>query len=286
MKAISILTLLLLMVGVGMSLDPAEVFSRWTRLPRTYWLKVIAATYLIPPLLAMAIVGILTLPPEIRGGVLILSIAPGAPMLTRMVAQKGQVFDARLAASYQIVVGLLVPILTPPLLHALGSFYHRDVWIAPSTLAIQVASLQFLPLAAGLALKHYLPGFCAKAGPWMSRFGNLLLIVYLCFILFGLRKALLAAGPGAAGTSALFAIGCMAAGHLLGGPTIALSNANRHVGLALLIAGLNFSAVAQRFVPFLASYALLTPILMAIYAVWRKRRGGPPEVPAPPAGLG
>jgi BASS family bile acid:Na+ symporter len=272
MKSIWILTLLLLMVGVGMSLDPAEVIARWRRLPRVYWLKVVAATYVLPPLLAMAIVAILPLTPEIKGGVLILSIAPGAPMLTRMVAQKGYVFDARLAASYQILVGVLVPLLTPPLLHALGSFYHRDVWISPSTLAIQVASLQFLPLAAGLALKHYQPEFCARAGPWMSRLGNLLLIVYLGIILFGLRKALLAAGPLAAGTGALFAIGCMAAGHLLGGPTIALSNANRHVGLAMLIVGLNFSADVKRFVPFLAAYALLTPVLMTLYAILQKRR--------------
>jgi len=278
MKFIWILTLLLLMVGVGMSLDPAEVIARWTRLPRAYWLKVVAATFLLPPLLAMAIVAMFPLPPEIKGGLLILSLAPGAPMLTRMVAQKGYVFDARLAASYQIVVGLLVPVLTPPLLHALGSFYHREVWISPATLALQIASLQFLPLAAGLALKHYLPEFSAKAGPWMSRLGNLLLIAYLCLILFGLRKALMAAGPWAAATSATFAIGCIGVGHVLGGPTIALSNANRHVGLVVLIVGLNFSADVKRVVPVLAAYALLTPILMTLYAVWRKRREGLPAI--------
>ena len=272
MKPYWIFTLLLIMVGVGMSLDPGEVVARWIRLPRGYWLRVVLATFVLPPLFAMLLVATLPLTPPIRGGVLLMSIAPGAPMLTRMVSKKGVLFDSRLAASYQIVVGLLVPLLTPILLYGLGRFYQRDVWVSPWTLAWQVASMQFVPLVLGLLVKHLWPGFALKAEPWMSRIGNLMLISYLLFALFVLRRVLLAVGPVAAGTVVLFALACLAFGHFLAGPTIALSNTNRHVGLAMLIAGLNFKSDVKLVVPFFAAYALLAPLLMAGYAIVKRKR--------------
>ena len=273
MKIYWIATLLLMMAAVGMSLEPREVISRWIRLPRGYWLRVIAATFLLAPLFAMLMVAILPLRPETRGGVLLMSIAPGAPLLTRMVSKRGSLFDARLAASYQIVVGLLIPVLTPMLLYGMGRFYHRDVWVDPWTLALQVASMQFLPLVVGLLVKHFLPGFAAKAEPWLSRIGNVMVIAYMLLIVFGLRRVLLAVGPAPAGTAVLFALSCLVFGHWLGGPTIALSNTNRHVGLALLIAGLNFKGQLKLVVPFFAAYALLAPLLMIGYAAWQRKRG-------------
>lgn len=274
-----LLTLLLLMMGVGMSLDPREVVSRWVRLPRSYWLRVFAATFLLPPLLAMLLVGTLSLKGTLAASILLMSVAPGAPMLTRMVSKSGGDFDNRLAASYQIGVGLLIPLLTPCLVYLLGSHYHRVVWISPWTLAWQVASMQFLPLVAGLCIRHYLPAFADKASPWMSRFGNLLLLAYLLLILFGLRRVLLAVGPMAAGTAFAFAVGCMLIGHLLGGPTIALCNSNRHVGLALLVAGVNFHENLRAMIPFFAAYALLAPLIMVGYSRLYSLRKGPSTVP-------
>ncbi len=278
MKVYWVFTVLLMMAAVGMSLDPREVVSRWARLPRGYWLGSAVATFLLPPLFAMLMVATLPLTPAIRGGVLVMSIAPGAPMLTRRVAQKGVLFDPRLAAGYQILVGLLTPVITPALLFAIGRYYHRDVWVDPWTLAWQVASMQFVPLVVGLLVKHRWPGFAAKAEPWLNRIGNLLVMAYLLVILIAMRRVLGAVGPGAAGTAVLFALACLAFGHCLAGPTIALTNTNRHVGLAMLIAGLNFKGEVKAVVPFFAAYAIVAPLLMTGYALWhRKRRTGDGE---------
>ena len=281
MKIYWVFTVLLMMAGVGMSLEPREVILRWARLPRDYWIGAAVATFVLPPLFAMLLVAMLPLPPPIRGGVLVMSIAPGAPMLTRMVSKQGIVFDSRLAAGYQIVVGILTPLITPMLLYWIGRFYNRDVWVDPWTLAWQVASMQFVPLVVGLLVKHHWPGFAAKAEPWLNRIGNLLLIAYMLVVLFGMRRVLVAVGPEAAGTAALLAVACLAFGHWLAGPTIALCNTNRHVGLAILIAGLNFKGQFTTVIPFFAAYALLAPVLMAAYAFWhRKRRTGDGEAAA------
>jgi BASS family bile acid:Na+ symporter len=280
MKIYWAFTLLLMMAAVGMSLDPREVISRWARLPRGFWLGGAVATFVLPPLFAMLMVAILPLPPAIRGPVLVMSIAPGAPMLTRMVAKKGGLFDPQLAAGYQILVGLLTPVMTPALLFGIGRYYHRDVWVDPWTLAWQVASMQFVPLVVGLLVKHRWPGFAAKAEPWLNRIGNVLVIAYLLVIVIAMRRVLGAVGPGAAGTAVLFGLACLAFGHWLAGPTIALSNTNRHVGLAILIAGLNFKGEVKTVVPFFAAYAIVAPLLMTGYAFWQGRRGMGGSVPA------
>jgi BASS family bile acid:Na+ symporter len=275
MKYYWILTLLLLMVGVGMSLDARDVLAQYVSRPRGYWIRVVTAAFLAPPLVAMAIVGMAPLAVGTPAALLLMAIAPGAPLLTRMVSQKGSLFEPRLAAAYQILVGLLVPVCTSGLLVLLGRYYHRDVWVSPGTLAVQVASLQFAPLVAGLAIRHYRPGWAEKAAPWMSRAGNVLLVCYLLVILFGLRRVLLAVGPVVAVTALGFALACLAIGHLLAGPTIALSNTNRHTGLAVLVTGLNFQERTPQILPFVAAYALLAPLVMGAYAVILRKRHGP-----------
>jgi BASS family bile acid:Na+ symporter len=271
MKVYWAFTLVLMMAAVGLSLDPRDVITRWVHRPKGYWLKVAAATFVLPPLFAILLAAIFPLTPEILGGLVLMSISPGAPMLTRMVAKKGMVFDPSLAASYQILVGLLTPLLTPALLHGVGLHFHRDVWVDPWVLAWQVASLQFVPLTIGLLLKHYSPGFADWAQPWMNRAGNLMVTGYLLVVVFGLRRVLLAVGPATAGIAVLLALACLAFGHWLGGATIALSNTNRHVGLAMLISGLNFPQKSQLIIPFFAAYAFTAPLLIAGYALWRRK---------------
>lgn len=140
--------------------------------------------------------------------------------------------------------------------------------------------MQFVPLVVGLMVKHRWPGFATKAEPWLNRLGNLMVLAYLLVIVFGLRRVLLEVGPTSAAVAALLALACLAFGHWLAGPTIALSNTNRHVGLAMLIAGLNFKGEVKLIVPFFAAYALLAPLLMAGYSILLRKWGGAREVAA------
>ena len=53
--------------------------------------------------------------------------------------------------------------------------------------------------------------------------------------------------------------------------TLALSNVNRHVGLALLLSGAHFQNTPLA-LPALASYALAAPLMMALYSRWVHHR--------------
>jgi hypothetical protein len=85
--------------------------------------------------------------------------------------------------------------------------------------------------------------------------------------------------------SLLLALGCMAAVWLmrLDDPvvqeTFAISNANRHVGLAILLSGQYVRALHA--IPAIACYAIVAAVVMIVYARWSRRRSGTSKLPAP-----
>lgn len=44
----------MLMVSVGMSLSPRQLLENWRRLTPSLWARLLAATFLLPPVLALA----------------------------------------------------------------------------------------------------------------------------------------------------------------------------------------------------------------------------------------
>jgi len=71
----------------------------------------LAATFLVPPLLALALGKLLPLDGAATAGLFLIAVAPGAPLMTRGVAKKG--FDMQIAASYQVWGALLTPLMIP-----------------------------------------------------------------------------------------------------------------------------------------------------------------------------
>src|SRR5689334_12335689 len=89
----------LLMLSLGMSLRPRELFSHWRQLTLGAWLRLLAATFVVPPALALLLSNLFRLDLGETAGLFLVGVAPGAPLLTRNLARKG--FDMHLAASYQ-----------------------------------------------------------------------------------------------------------------------------------------------------------------------------------------
>ena len=100
MKLLLPSTVLLLMVSVGMSLNWTQFLANWRRLTLATWAKLLAATFIVPPILALALGSLLRLDRGALIGLFLIAVAPGAPLMTRVVAKRG--FDMELAASYQL----------------------------------------------------------------------------------------------------------------------------------------------------------------------------------------
>ncbi len=266
----------LLMVSIGMSLKLTEVVAHWRRLRWLTWLCLLIATFIIPPALALLFATLFRLTPGETAGLFMVGVAPGAPLLTRNLARRG--FDMHMAASYQVWAALMVPVMIPIVVAAAGKLYGRDIWIPPVVLLKQIALKQFLPLSAGMGIAAVAPNFSQRFQAVLNLLGNIALTAMIALVLFKMGPALKAVTPLVPVAALLLAVGSIAAilpfrfSDALVKETFAICNANRHVGLALLLTGQYVRA--RNGLPTVACYALLAPLVMFAYVkCYPSRRG-------------
>ncbi|MGB8770459.1 MAG: bile acid:sodium symporter [Candidatus Korobacteraceae bacterium] len=269
MRSIIPAAVFLLMVSVGMSLRHRQIIDNLRRMHWTTWLGLLLATFIVPAALALLIGRILPLKPAEMAGLFLVGAAPGAPLMTRNIAKKG--FDMQLAAGYQVWGGLLTPIVLPIVVGLAGLLYSIRIWIPPGDMLVQIVEKQFVPLVVGILLAYFLPAFSTKAQPWMNRIGNAVLMLGIIAILWVMRSTLAAVLTWWLPVAALLlAIGSIAAIRLLVHAddltvrTLAICNANRHIGLALLLSGQYLHM--KRTLPGVAAYALVAPFVMGVAA--------------------
>ena len=262
------------MISIGMSLSLRELAATLRRLTWLAWLRMLLATFILPASTALILGQLFRLTRPELAGIFLVGVAPGAPLLTRNLARKG--FDMHLAATYQVWAAMMIPVMIPILVYGAGKLYSREIWISPLELIEQIAEKQFLPLALGMLIARAVPKLAQKCQPGLNMLGNILLTIVLALVLFKLGPQLKAITPMLPIVCLLLALGCILAVWLirLKDPilteTFAISNANRHVGLALLLSG-EYTRGTQAAPP-IACYALLAPIVMIVFARLYRRR--------------
>lgn len=277
----------LLMVSIGMGLNFGEITGNWRRFGWRDWARLLFATFIIPPALSLVLANLFRLSGPETAGLFMIGAAPGAPLLTRNLARRG--FDMHRAAAYQVWAAMMIPIMIPLVVYAGGKLYSKDFWIPPTSLVDEIILKQFLPLALGALIAKLWPRVAGKLQPAMNVFGNvfLFLIVVLIFVKLGpLVKSISPLVPIAC---VLLALGSVAAARLMvsldpiAKTTFGICNANRHVGLALLLTG-TFLHIQNAFYV-IACYALIAPFIIAAYAKLYLAReskagmAGPTKVP-------
>jgi predicted Na+-dependent transporter len=259
----------LLMVSIGMSLNLKELVATLRRLTWLAWLRMLLATFILPATLALLLGQLFRLSRPELAGIFLVGVAPGAPLLTRNLAKKG--FDMHLAATYQVWAALMIPIMIPLVVAAAAKLYNRNIWIPPLELIQQIAEKQLLPLALGMLIAKLAPKGSGRWQPILNMIGNITLTIVLALVLFKLGPALKAITPTLPVVCLLLALGSIAAVWLMRlkdpivAGTFAISNANRHVGLAVLLSG-EYVRARQQAVPPIACYALMAPLVMIVYA--------------------
>ena len=274
MKFILPSAVFLLMMSIGMSLQYDKIISAYRRIKWSVWMRLLLATFIIPPAIALLLPHIFPLSLPEMAGLFMVAVAPGAPLMTRNIAKKG--FDMHLAAGYQLWGALMTPVMIPLVVFGAGRLYDRTIWIPPRVLLLDIAEKQFLPLLLGMALAHLLPVVSAKLQPFMTMIGNVVLTVAIVGFLFKLGPTVLKAltiwlpvGALVLAVGSVLAIRFALRADVLTDRTLAICNANRHVGLALLLTG--HFLQAQKALPSVAAYALIAPLVMAATSKWFHR---------------
>jgi BASS family bile acid:Na+ symporter len=268
MKLLVSSTVVLLMVSVGMSLNWTQFLAHLRRFTLATWGKLLLATFIIPPILALALGSLLALDRGALIGLFLIAVAPGAPLMTHSMAKRG--FDMELAASYQVWGAFLTPIMIPLLVGVAGWIYGRNIWVSPVKVLAVIAKQQFVPLLIGVALMYCAPAFSTKIRSALNVIGNALLVVALIVLLVKMGPALMEVSPWVVFAVLLLAVGCIAASLAILSPatvvtkTLVVCNVNRHVGLALLLSGTYFRN--QKALPAIAAYALAAQFMIWLYA--------------------
>jgi len=263
-----------LMISVGMSLSLSQLTSTLRRLTLWAWIRMLAATFILPATLALVLARLFHLTDGDLGGIFLVGVAPGAPLLTRNLSRKG--FEMHLAATYQVWAALMIPIMIPVIVFSAAKLYNRDIWIPPRELLGQIILKQLLPLAVGMLIARAAPEQSQKYQPIVNTLGNIALTVVLILALFKLGPELKGVSPAVPVVALLLALGCVGMVWLVAlndsivKHTFAICNANRHVGLALLLSGEYFHS--SRALPAIACYALVVPFVMIGFAAWYRRR--------------
>jgi BASS family bile acid:Na+ symporter len=263
------LALVELMATIGLSITLAELAAlakNWRLLAKAAF-----ANYLCVPAATVGLLLLFNPHPMVAAGFLILAVCPGAPF--------GPPLTAVAKGNVPVAVGLMVllagssAIVAPPLLRILLPWVAGDQ-AAPLDAAKMVFTLlvtQLLPLAAGLAVRHWRPEWAARLQPpatLLSKVLNLLVIGVIVVVQFSMLAQIRLLGF--VGMFTLLAI-CLAAGWLLGGPgaenrkAMALTTSLRNAGVGLVVASSSFPGTpALTAVLAYAIIELLVALLLAL----------------------
>jgi BASS family bile acid:Na+ symporter len=259
------------MFDIGLAIVPSE-FRMVGRQPLLL-LKALFSVLLAVPAIAWIVARALDLPRGAEIGLMLMAIAPGAPVaLRRSLDAGGHRF---FAPALQIAVAVLAVASMPLWIAALNEYYAGHATIDPRHLARQIFTAQLLPLALGMATRRLWTSGATWLEPRLHRLGAVLLVLLVTLALIDVWPTVIGAGFRVA--LAIVAVTALAltVGHGLGGPdpatrtATAISSAVRNAGLALLVAALNNAA--PPIIATVLAYVVISGLTVIPYVIWRRR---------------
>ncbi|WP_124054148.1 bile acid:sodium symporter family protein [Arcanobacterium ihumii] len=161
-----------IMFGMGLTLTVPDIKYLASH-PKAIVIGIVAQ-FLIMPLVALAVVKVLQLPPGLAIGVILVGCAPGGTA-SNVVAYLAKA-DVALSVAMTTASTLVAPILTPLLVHLIaGTVLDLD----GVALAESIAKMVVIPVVFGLGVRIVFPrlvNFVLPVLPWISTAGICIVI--------------------------------------------------------------------------------------------------------------
>ncbi|AGB39933.1 bile acid:sodium symporter family protein [Natronococcus occultus] len=229
------------MLAMGLTLSTDQLLAAVGK--RRLMTKSLLVNLVAVPLLAYLLVRMLPLEPAYAAGILLISVAPGAPFGPKLAELSNS--DLAFASGLMAVLGV-VSVVTIPVTLAL--LLPESVVVDPLAIGGIVLGIQLVPLLVGLAVTSHYPRLANSLYPPVQRVSDysfFSLLVLLLLVYFEDMIGLFGTG------TLLVSIGIVAAslllGYVLGGPArtrrevLATTTAARNAAIALFIATTSFS---------------------------------------------
>jgi BASS family bile acid:Na+ symporter len=265
-----------LMLGVGLAARPREFAQIWQQ--RSLYARELLVMELAVPLLAIATVAVLRLPPLVGALILLMAICPGAVFVPVATKEKGEQYSP-IGLNLLVLVSLLMPVTVPLWVWVIGELSHFELGITPADVLGKVVPSVFAPLLVGLAVRHVFP----KGADALARVAHYFFLIALAVAIAGalyVGAPLLFHAPLSALLAVLVVVvGAALMGWWAGGPQLETRRAS---GLAAALGnpGLVLAIVAVSYPDFraaalIAAYLLFRKLALVPFELWTMRHGPP-----------
>jgi BASS family bile acid:Na+ symporter len=237
--------------------------------------RALVANFVIIPILGFGIAQIFDLPPDVKTGFLLLSMAPGGLLALQFarVSNGNRVFAVALLFIFCLLAILIVPGLALLLFPTEAAGKSPFGWFV-----MMMFLLIILPSAIGRVLQMLIPRHAPALGLWLGRLS--IVVFAIAAVAAGRYKSVPIRLMGTYGIHAIVVLILVSwiVGWLLGGPEIrnrkvlAISSSMRNIGVCLPIATNYFSGTDVS-TPLLAFSGLMIPmnLVFALVVAWALR---------------
>lgn len=230
-----------MMVTVGMGVAVADVVT--VARDRRLLARAVMANYVCVPAATVVLLMIFNAQPMVAAGFVVLAVCPGAPFGPPVaVLARG---NAVLSVGWMTILAVTSVVIAPASLYLLLPWITGTQALTIDAVSRMISTLilvQFLPLGAGLAVRHFRPGLADRMLGPAQRLGGVLNVAAIVSVLAAYYPLLMDVRlKGLIGMLILLMVS-LAAGWLLGGSdvesrkTLALTTSLRNVGVGLVIA--------------------------------------------------
>ena len=174
-KTIAPVCLAIIMFGLGLGLTVAD-FKRVITTPRDFIIGFLGQVIILP-IIAFILIHIISMPPEIALGVMIIAAAPGG--VTSNILTKFANGDVALSVTLTAVVSLLSVITVPLIVYNSASFLSFEITkeISMINIAIKMFFVVTVPVIFGMIVRSFMTDFIVSKTLLIQRLSVILFLV-------------------------------------------------------------------------------------------------------------
>jgi predicted Na+-dependent transporter len=235
------------MLSMGLSLTTKQILEPLKDIKLV--VLALVANFVLIPAIAYAITILLSLESSIGIGLILVSMAAGAPFLPKLVevAKGNTPFSVGLMVLLMVVTIVYLPLVLPLLL--------SGVEVNPLDIARSLIIMMLIPLAIGLFIKARYEDAAEKIRPTFASASNIAILALIVLsVVLNFESMIALVGTRGLLAAVILVAGALLVGYLLGGKdqsiksVMGLGTAQRNVSAALVVAAQNFDADVITFV--------------------------------------
>ncbi len=174
-KTIAPVCLAIIMFGLGLGLTVAD-FKRVIIIPRDFIVGFLGQVIILP-IIAFILIHIISMPPEIALGIMIIAAAPGG--VTSNILTKFANGDVALSVTLTAVVSLISVITVPLIVYNSASFFGFDITkeISMLNIAAKMFFVVTVPVIFGMIVRSFMTDFIVSKTLLIQRLSIILFLI-------------------------------------------------------------------------------------------------------------